>query len=56
MSSHDPRVLIGLGKAREVERLTIRWPSGATSRLERLAVDRTHQVVEPEAEPPPAGR
>jgi hypothetical protein len=47
MSSHDPRLLIGLGAASEFVRLTIRWPSGAISRLDRLATNRTHELIEP---------
>ena len=46
-SSNDPRLLIGVGKADEVSRLTVRWPSGAVSNLEHLKAGRTHKVVEP---------
>jgi hypothetical protein len=46
-SSHDPRLLIGLGTAGTVTRLTVRWPSGAVSTREQLAVDRAHTIVEP---------
>ena len=46
MSSHDPRLLIGLGAAPEVLKLTVRWPSGAVTTREHLAVDRTHELVE----------
>ena len=28
MSSHDPRILVGLGSAKIVTRVTVRWPSG----------------------------
>ena len=35
-SSNDPRLLIGVGAADEVTRLTVRWPSGAVSTLEHL--------------------
>ena len=38
-STNDPRLLIGLGAVDEVDRVTIRWPSGAVSTLEHL----THQ-------------
>jgi hypothetical protein len=47
MSSHDPRLLIGLGPAPESVHVTVRWPSGATSRLERLATGQTHEIIEP---------
>ena len=51
MSSHDPRILVGLGMAESVERVLVRWPSGAISMLERPALDRTHQVIEPRSKP-----
>ena len=46
-SSNDPRLLIGVGKADEVTRLTVRWPSGAVSNLEHLKVGQTHKIIEP---------
>jgi hypothetical protein len=46
-SAHDPRFLIGLGAVAEVDRVTIRWPSGTVSTLEHLAPNTTYQVVEP---------
>jgi enediyne biosynthesis protein E4 len=47
MSAHDPRLLIGVGRAAEVESLTVRWPSGAVSTREHLATNRTYEIVEP---------
>ncbi len=47
MSSHDPRILVGVGTVEAVERVLVRWPSGAESTLEHPALNRTHQVVEP---------
>jgi hypothetical protein len=49
MSSHDPRLLVGLGAAEAVESVLVRWPSGAVSRLEHPAMERTHEVIEPRA-------
>jgi hypothetical protein len=46
-SSHDPRLLIGLGVVDQVDRLTIRWPSGTVSTLEHLASDRAYRIGEP---------
>ena len=46
-SANDPRLLIGLGPVSEVTKLTIRWPRGATTVLEHLAIDKEHEVVEP---------
>jgi hypothetical protein len=47
MSSHDPRILVGLGPSKDVGRVTIRWPSGKTSTLDRPIAGRTHEIVEP---------
>jgi hypothetical protein len=49
LSSNDPRVLIGLGPADRIDRLTIRWPSGAETVLEDVEVDRTLPITEPDA-------
>lgn len=49
MSSHDPRILIGLGTPKAVARLTVRWPSGVTSVLENLETNRSHRIVEPDS-------
>ncbi len=46
-SAHDPRVLIGVGRAEEVTKLTVRWPSGAVTTLENVETNRTHKIVEP---------
>src|SRR5262249_21779314 len=35
-SAHDPRVLIGVGAAPEVAKLTVRWPSGEVTTREHL--------------------
>ena len=45
-SSNDPRVLIGLGPAAEVARLTIRWPSGAVTTREHLKTNQAYEIVE----------
>ncbi len=47
MSSHDPRLLIGLGSAAPSARVTVRWPSGALTRLEAVATSQTHEIREP---------
>jgi enediyne biosynthesis protein E4 len=51
MSSHDPRILVGVGTALSVDRVTVRWPSGQVSTLDHPAIDRTHQVNEPRVLP-----
>jgi hypothetical protein len=49
LSASDPRVVFGLGPAREVGRLTVRWPSGKTQTWEGLGVDRYWVLAEGEA-------
>jgi hypothetical protein len=48
--------LIGVGSLSELKKITIRWPSGIVSTLERVKTDQTYQVVEPKdgvAQPAP---
>ena len=45
-SQNDRRLHFGLGNSR-LDRVTIRWPSGAEQVLEGLAVDRLHEITEP---------
>jgi hypothetical protein len=45
-SSHDKRVLVGLGTATQVDAVTIVWPNGEVQTLERPAIDRYHEVIE----------
>jgi len=40
LSQNDPRLHFGLGKATRVEKLEVRWPSGAVETLTDLPVDR----------------
>jgi hypothetical protein len=46
-SSNDPRLLIGVGPAGEVDKVTLRWPSGMLSTLEHVKTDRSYKIVEP---------
>jgi len=46
-SQNDRRARFGLGGATRVDRVVIRWPSGATQTIETPAVDRYHSVTEP---------
>ena len=49
-STNDPRLLIGLGAVKDIERLTIRWPSGTVSTFDHLAPDMSYRVIEPREE------
>jgi hypothetical protein len=53
LSTGDPRLLIGLGAAEKVEKVEIRWPSGALSTMENVAARRYHRVEEPESKKGP---
>jgi hypothetical protein len=44
LSASDPRVHFGLGEARTVESVTVRWPSGRVTSLKPGAVDREAAV------------
>ena len=48
LSSHDPRMVLGLGKRTKIDWLEIQWPkpSGKTGRLTELPVDRYITIVE----------
>jgi len=47
MGTNDPRVLVGVGPATVVSKVTIRWPSGFVTRLENVKVDQDTKVIEP---------
>ena len=45
-SSHDKRVLVGLGDASRVDAVRIHWPSGTLQVETHLPIDQYHRVVE----------
>jgi hypothetical protein len=45
-SSSDPRVHFGLGAARKVDKLEVRWPSGAIEQVSIPGVDRILTIIE----------
>jgi hypothetical protein len=45
-STSEPVLRFGLGAATTVDRIVIRWPSGATVEVPRLPVDRIHEITE----------
>jgi len=50
LSSHDPRIVLGLGKRAKIDSLEVKWPmpSGITQRFTDLPVDRYITIVEGE--------
>jgi len=48
LSSHDPRVVLGLGKREKIDWLEVQWPmpSGVTERFTDLPVDRYITITE----------
>jgi enediyne biosynthesis protein E4 len=49
LSSSDPRIHFGLGKATAVKRVEIRWPSGAVQEVRDARVGQYQRVEEPPA-------
>ncbi len=47
LAAHDPRILFGLGDAKKVDKVGVRWPSGATSVLENVPTGQYLRVEEP---------
>jgi hypothetical protein len=54
LSSDQPIVHFGLGEEEKVDRLTVRWPSGAVQEFGDLAVGQHYTIQEPEVEEKPA--
>lgn len=50
-SSSDTRVHFGLGAATRLERIEVRWPSGAVQTIENAEIDQVVRIVEPESDP-----
>ena len=48
MSQSDPRPHFGLGKAKQAERVEIRWPNGKVTELKDVAANQFLQVVQPD--------
>jgi Na+-translocating ferredoxin:NAD+ oxidoreductase RnfD subunit len=51
LSSEDPRVHFGLGSVTRVDRLVVRFPSGAVTRLDGVPGDRVVRVLAPDVAP-----
>jgi hypothetical protein len=50
LSSHDPRIVLGLGKREKVDWMDVKWPlpGGITQHFVNLPVDRYITIVEGE--------
>jgi hypothetical protein len=50
LSSHDPRIVLGLGQQKKIDWLEVKWPqpSGKTERFIDLPIDRYVRIVEGE--------
>src|SRR5207253_5595536 len=46
LSSHDPREVLGLGSAKKIDSVEIRWPSGKVDKLTNPPINRYIRVVE----------
>lgn len=48
LSSNDPRILVGLGRASSVRRVEIKWPSGRVQTVTDPPINRYHTIREKE--------
>ena len=48
LASHDPREILGLGKADKLESLEIKWPSGKVDKLTNLPINQYIKITEGE--------
>ncbi len=50
LASHDPRVVLGLGKRTQIDWVEVKWPapSGLVERFTNLPLDRYIKIVEGE--------
>ncbi|MEQ8764640.1 MAG: CRTAC1 family protein [Planctomycetota bacterium] len=46
LCQNDPRLLVGLGEATRVDRVTVTWPSGRTEIVESPEIGRYHTLIE----------
>ena len=45
-SASDPRAHFGLGKARRIDRVEVKWPSGVVQEFKDVAADRHYRIDE----------
>jgi hypothetical protein len=46
LSQNDLRLHFGLGKEEKLDSVEIQWPSGATEKLQNLAVENIYTIIE----------
>jgi len=46
ISAHDPRLHFGLGAARQVEKVVVRWPNGHVDTVKNLPLDQYVEITE----------
>lgn len=46
LASHDPREILGVGKATKIDSVEIKWPSGKVDKLTNLPINKYIKVVE----------
>jgi enediyne biosynthesis protein E4 len=46
LASHDPREILGIGKATKMESIEVHWPSGKVDLVENPPIDRYIEIVE----------
>jgi hypothetical protein len=54
LSANDPRLILRPSEGGVIDRVEVRWPSGASSTLSSPALGETHRVEEPEVGPTPS--
>ncbi|MEO6724635.1 MAG: CRTAC1 family protein [Blastocatellia bacterium] len=50
LSSHDPREILGIGKADKIESLEIKWPSGKIDKIANPPINQYVKIVEGEGQ------
>ena len=46
LSSHDPREILGIGKATKIDSIQIKWPSGQIDKLSDVPINKYVKVTE----------
>jgi hypothetical protein len=53
LSASEPRLHLGMGRATQVDRLEVRWPSGRVDRFRDLGTDKGYRLREGDPKPTP---